>query len=264
VDHSIGKGSFGRVVKAYDTLGKRYVAIKIVKSKSAFYKQAQVELKILMSLQADADKWNIVTVLDAFMHKNHQCLVFELLSLNLYELLRNTRFTGVSLKLIAKFGQQLLCTLGHLNTKERGDKRVIHCDLKVTDTCSRHRSVWLSMRPCAALWSVVVVRSADAIGLFLACCPPLSPQPRPARKCPPALLEEERDQSHWSVAHHMNKQVGIPVAPMRSMYLCSFLCAWGCLLLFRLWQCVLRDAENVHLHPIPFLPRTRSVVWIAV
>ena len=130
VDHSIGKGSFGRVVKAFDTLTKKYVAVKIVKSKSAFYKQAQIEIKILMSLQQDADKWNIVNVVDQFLWKNHQCIVFELLSLNLYELLRNTRFTGVSLKLIAKFGQQLLCTLGHLASKERGDKRIIHCDLK--------------------------------------------------------------------------------------------------------------------------------------
>ncbi len=72
VDHSIGKGSFGRVVKAFDTLTKRYVAIKIVKSRDAFYKQAQVEMKLLSSLQEEADKWNIVSFVDAFMHKNHQ------------------------------------------------------------------------------------------------------------------------------------------------------------------------------------------------
>jgi serine/threonine protein kinase len=75
VDHSIGKGSFGRVVKAFDTFSKKYVAVKIVKSKSAFYKQAQVEMKLLVSLQEDADKWNIVSMIDAFMHRNHQCLM---------------------------------------------------------------------------------------------------------------------------------------------------------------------------------------------
>lgn len=44
-----------------------------------------------------------------FMWRNHLCLVFELLSYNLYDLLRNTNFRGVSLNLTRKFAQQL-CT----------------------------------------------------------------------------------------------------------------------------------------------------------
>lgn len=44
-----------------------------------------------------------------FMFRNHLCLVFELLSYNLYDLLRNTNFRGVSLNLTRKFAQQL-CT----------------------------------------------------------------------------------------------------------------------------------------------------------
>lgn len=43
------------------------------------------------------------------MFRNHLCLVFELLSYNLYDLLRNTNFRGVSLNLTRKFAQQL-CT----------------------------------------------------------------------------------------------------------------------------------------------------------
>ncbi|CAN0495863.1 unnamed protein product [Hapterophycus canaliculatus] len=31
-------------------------------------------------------------MLDQFMSHNHQCLVFEILSFNLYELLRSTQF----------------------------------------------------------------------------------------------------------------------------------------------------------------------------
>lgn len=45
------------------------------------------------------------------MFRNHLCLVFELLSYNLYDLLRNTNFRGVSLNLTRKFAQQL-CTGG--------------------------------------------------------------------------------------------------------------------------------------------------------
>ena len=62
-----------------------------------------------------------------FMFRNHLCLVFELLSYNLYELLRNTNFRGVSLNLTRKFAQQLCTALLFLSTPEIN---VIHCDLK--------------------------------------------------------------------------------------------------------------------------------------
>ena len=62
-----------------------------------------------------------------FMFRNHLCLVFELLSYNLYELLRNTNFHGVSLNLTRKFAQQLCTALLFLSTPEIN---LIHCDLK--------------------------------------------------------------------------------------------------------------------------------------
>jgi len=62
-----------------------------------------------------------------FMFRNHLCLVFELLSYNLYELLRNTNFRGVSLNLTRKFAQQLCTALLYLSTPEIN---IIHCDLK--------------------------------------------------------------------------------------------------------------------------------------
>jgi predicted membrane protein len=36
-----------------------------------------------------------VRLLDQFMYRNHQCLVFEILSFNLYELLKNTKYVGI-------------------------------------------------------------------------------------------------------------------------------------------------------------------------
>lgn len=62
-----------------------------------------------------------------FMWRNHLCLVFELLSYNLYDLLRNTNFRGVSLNLTRKFAQQLCTALLFLSTPEL---YIIHCDLK--------------------------------------------------------------------------------------------------------------------------------------
>lgn len=69
------------------------------------------------------------------MFRNHQCLVFEMLSLNLYELLKNTQFGGVSLNLIRKFAKQILKSLTFL---ARSDVDIIHCDLKPENILLRH------------------------------------------------------------------------------------------------------------------------------
>lgn len=88
------KGSFGQVVCAYDSERKCEVAIKIIKSRKPFLIQARTEIEILNKIleRDEADDSNLVRMLDSFTHRNHQCIVFEILSFNLYELLRNTKY----------------------------------------------------------------------------------------------------------------------------------------------------------------------------
>ncbi|CAJ0949372.1 unnamed protein product, partial [Mesorhabditis belari] len=137
----IGKGSFGQVTKAYDKVEKEYVAIKIIKNKKTFFDQAQIEIRLLemMNRHDSEGKYNIVNLKSHFVHRNHLCLVFELLSYNLYDLLRNTNFRGVSLNLTRKFGQQLAKTLLFLSSP---DLSIIHCDLKPENVllCNPKRS----------------------------------------------------------------------------------------------------------------------------
>ncbi len=66
-------------------------------------------------------------MINFFEHRHHLCLVFELLSFNLYELIKHTQYKGVSLNLIRRLGKQLLQSLDYLSSP---DIAVIHCDLK--------------------------------------------------------------------------------------------------------------------------------------
>lgn len=53
------------------------------------------------------DGHHIVRMRDYFVHRQHLCLVFELLAVNLYELIKRNQFRGVSMSLIRTFVGQV-------------------------------------------------------------------------------------------------------------------------------------------------------------
>ena len=123
----LGKGSFGQVLKVYDHKGKQHVALKMVRNEKRFTRQAQEEIRILEHLKKqDHDgTHNIVHMLDHFTFRNHTCITFELLSINLYELIKKNKFQGFTLQLVRKFAHAILQCLEVLHRN-----RIIHCDLK--------------------------------------------------------------------------------------------------------------------------------------
>ena len=129
VQGRLGKGSFGQVVKCKDRETGHEIALKIIKSKRPFTVQAKTEIKLLETLSTHdpEDEFRTVRMLGKFTFRGHQCIVFELLSCNLYELLRNTNFRGISLNLTRKLARQVLKTLHFLKTLP---DPIIHCDLK--------------------------------------------------------------------------------------------------------------------------------------
>ena len=122
-----GKGSFGQVVKAFDHKEKKYVALKIVRNEKRFHKQVQVEIRILDHLrkQDERNRANVVHMFENFVFRNHVCITFEMLSINLYEVLKRTRFKGFRIPLVRKFSFSILQCLDFLY-----HNRLIHCDLK--------------------------------------------------------------------------------------------------------------------------------------
>lgn len=123
----IGKGSFGQVVKAYDHKTQIHVALKMVRNEKRFHRQAQEEIRILEHLkkQDKDNNMNIVHMYENFSFRNHICITFELLSMNLYELIKKNKFQGFSLQLVRKFAHSILQCLDALYKN-----RIIHCDLK--------------------------------------------------------------------------------------------------------------------------------------
>ncbi|KAK7880706.1 hypothetical protein WMY93_032656 [Mugilogobius chulae] len=123
----IGKGSFGQVAKVYDHKTQQHLALKMVRNEKRFHRQAQEEIRILEHLrrQDRSGSMNVVHMLENFTFRNHICMTFELLSMNLYELIKRNKFQGFSLPLVRKFAHSILQCLEALSRH-----RIIHCDLK--------------------------------------------------------------------------------------------------------------------------------------
>ena len=82
-----------------------------------------------------------------FYFRNHLCIAMELLSINLYELIKANGFVGFTTALIRRFTSQMLLSLTLMR-----HHRIVHCDLKpevtVLSCCLDHLSLTFSCRMC--------------------------------------------------------------------------------------------------------------------
>lgn len=121
----LGSGTFGQVVKCQNLSNQSVCAVKVIKSKPAYMNQSLTEVRLLEYLNKNTDGTNFIKLLDTFMHKEHLCLVFEILASNLYELIKQNQFQGLNMKLVKVLTKQLLESMALLKSFQ-----VIHCDLK--------------------------------------------------------------------------------------------------------------------------------------
>ena len=127
IQQIIGKGSFGQVCKCFDHKTKNHVALKIIRNQKRFHRQGKVEIKVLLQLKNNDpdDQFHAIKMLEYFVFRKHICITFELLSMNLYELLKSNNFHGFSLTLIRRFAIQIITCLAYMK-----ENQIIHCDLK--------------------------------------------------------------------------------------------------------------------------------------
>jgi serine/threonine-protein kinase PRP4 len=125
---STGQGVFSNVVRARDTTkNNQEVAIKILRNNELMHKTGLRELEFLRKLnQSDPeDKFHCLRLFSHFYHKQHLCLVFEPLCMNLRELLKKYGKDGLHIKAVRYYAHQLLLALKLLKKCN-----IIHGDLK--------------------------------------------------------------------------------------------------------------------------------------
>uniref|UniRef100_A0A672MKS5 Serine/threonine-protein kinase PRP4 homolog n=1 Tax=Sinocyclocheilus grahami TaxID=75366 RepID=A0A672MKS5_SINGR len=124
-----GQGVFSNVIRARDLArANQEVAVKIIRNNEMMQKTGLKELEFLKKLNdADADdKFHCLRLFRHFYHKQHLCLVFEPLSMNLREVLRKYgKDVGLHIKAVRSYSQQLFLALKLLKRCN-----ILHADIK--------------------------------------------------------------------------------------------------------------------------------------
>ncbi|KAM3877960.1 SRSF protein kinase 1-like [Diretmus argenteus] len=134
VIRKLGWGHFSTVWLAWDIQGKRFVAMKVVKSAEHYTETALDEIKLLKSVRntdpSDPSREKVVQLLDDFkisgMNGTHVCMVFEVLGHHLLKWIIKSNYQGLPLPCVKKIIQQVLQGLDYLHTK----CKIIHTDIK--------------------------------------------------------------------------------------------------------------------------------------
>ncbi|PIK61790.1 putative serine/threonine-protein kinase PRP4-like [Apostichopus japonicus] len=124
-----GHGVFSNVVRARDNArANQDVAIKIIRNNELMHKTGLKELEFLKKCNDfdREDKYHCLRLYRHFFHRNHLCLVFEPLSMNLREVLkRYGNNIGLHIKAVRSYTQQLFLALKLLKKCS-----ILHADIK--------------------------------------------------------------------------------------------------------------------------------------
>ena len=121
----IGSGTYGIVLKCYDHKQKKDVSIKVMSCVEQ--KQNDLEVEFMKRLDAGKTANNNYTVdlYNYFNFRGYNCIVTELLSLNLYQFLTLRKFNGFTLEEVRYIGHQIAKALQYIHSQN-----IVHSDMK--------------------------------------------------------------------------------------------------------------------------------------
>jgi dual-specificity kinase len=140
----LGQGTFGKVVEAVDIQTQNRVAIKIIRAIPKYRDASKIEIRVLQKLK-ERDPANVhkcIHLLHWFDHRNHICLVSELLGMCVYDFLKENEFAPFPRNHIQSFAKQLLGSVAFLH-----DLHLIHTDLKPENILLVHNDYRLAVVP---------------------------------------------------------------------------------------------------------------------
>uniref|UniRef100_T1IJZ0 non-specific serine/threonine protein kinase n=1 Tax=Strigamia maritima TaxID=126957 RepID=T1IJZ0_STRMM len=135
----LGWGTFSTVWKCWDQRDQRYVALKILRSESKIGHASLLEMKLLEHSRdcavSASQKGKVVQLLDRFMFSGvngtHVCMVFEIVGISLFQLLRRFGNPGIPLTTVKSIMRQVLEALDYLHVT----CGIIHTDIKPENIC---------------------------------------------------------------------------------------------------------------------------------
>ncbi|XP_045144881.1 SRSF protein kinase 2 [Echinops telfairi] len=134
VIRKLGWGHFSTVWLCWDMQGKRFVAMKVVKSAQHYTETALDEIKLLKCVResdpSDPKKDMVVQLIDDFkisgMNGIHVCMVFEVLGHHLLKWIIKSNYQGLPVRCVKSIIRQVLQGLDYLHSK----CKIVHTDIK--------------------------------------------------------------------------------------------------------------------------------------
>ncbi|KAF3705878.1 Dual specificity protein kinase CLK4 [Channa argus] len=107
--------------------GNEYVAVKIVRNTESFSEVATSEITVLEEINRldEENRFACVRMLDWFQYRDHVCIVFELLGLSTFEVLKQNEFLPFSVEQIRQMSFQIFKAVCFLH-----QNKLTHTDLK--------------------------------------------------------------------------------------------------------------------------------------